>query len=124
MGRILGVTILVGGIFLMLNREKISEFKRNTIEAINPAVKEKRLIGEIRDNIDRLDAWLASPPSNSFPNIASVINQTKQTLSELQQTNEKLDLGANLSHLIQKVLPLAEKPAPTWSPPVKGCDGN
>lgn len=112
----------------MLNREKISEFRRNAIETINPAAKEKRLIGEIQNNLGRLNSLLTGQDiksgSGTAKDVASIINRTKQTLFELQQTNEKLDLGANLSHLIQSLIPLAEKPSPTWAPPAKECPTN
>lgn len=128
MAKILGVALLIGTVFLILNRDKIQEFKRNAIETINPAAKEKRLMGEIQDNINELDILLNTKNPLSSPEqakkIASALNQTKQTLSELQQTNEKLDLGANLSHLIQKLIPLEDKPSPTWLPPIKECPTN
>lgn len=125
MAKILGVALLIGTVFFILNRDKIQEFKRNAIETINPAAKEKRLMGEIQGNINELDTLLhtKNPLSTSeqAKKIGALLNNAKQTLSELQQTNEKLDLGANLSHLIQKLIPLEDKPSPTWLPPAKGC---
>ncbi len=125
MVKIVGIILLIGAVFLFLNRDKIQEFKRNTIETINPAVKEKRLMGEIQNSISQLDTILndknakASPEQNK--KISTILNSAKQTLSELQQTNQKLDLGANLSNLIQKFIPLEDKPTPTWVPPAKEC---
>ena len=121
--RFFGVALLIGAGLIFFNRDKVTEFKRNTIETINPAAKEKRLMGEIEANLNKLDTLLAD--KNASPDklkqIASAISSTKQTLTELQQTNEQLDLGANLSNLIQKIVPLTEKASPTWAPPTKEC---
>lgn len=126
MSRIFIIALLLGATFLWFNREKVSEFKRNTIETINPAAKEKRLLGEMEKNLAQLDALLnekSGPEQNK--KIASILNSAKQTLSELQETNAKLDIGANLSNLLQKVIPLAEKASPTWVPPLtKECPVN
>ena len=125
MGKIFGVIILVGATLVFINREKISDFKRNVIETVNPAAKEKRLINAIQDNLRELDVLLAGqnfePGSDLSKRVAGVVGATKQNLEELQQTNDKLDLGANLSNLLQKIIPLDESPSPTWMPPGQEC---
>ena len=124
--RFFGIALLIGAAFVFFNRDKVTEFKRNAIETVNPAAKEKRLMDEIGANLNKLDALLADKNAKpeTLKEIASTINNAKQTLAELQQTNEKLDLGANLSNLIQKIVPLAEKASPTWLPPGKECPTN
>ena len=126
MVRILGIAILIGAALVFFNHDKVTEFKRNAIEAVNPAAKEKRLMREIEANLNKLDAILTDKNSSldRWKQIASTISSTKQTLTELQRTNEKLDLGANLSNLIQKIVPLTEKASPTWAPPAKECPLN
>lgn len=125
MVRILGLLLLIGAAAVYINRDKISEFKRNVIETVNPAVKEKRLITDIQDNLQELDSLLNGqsfePGSALSKKVAGLVNETKQTLEELQETNGKLDLGANLSNLLQKVIPLSEAPSPTWLPPGQAC---
>ncbi len=125
MGKIFGVLFLIGAVLVFINREKISDFKRNVIETVNPAAKEKRFITAIQNNLRELDSLLTGqnfePGPTLSKKIAGVIGETKQNLDELQQTNNKLDLGANLSNLLQKIIPLGEPPSPTWFPPSQAC---
>lgn len=125
MAKILGILLLIGAVTVFINRDKISEFKRNVIETVNPAAKEKRLITDIQNNLQELDSLLNGqsfePGSALSKKVAGLVNETKQTLDELQETNGKLDLGANLSNLLQKIIPLGEAPSPTWLPPGQAC---
>lgn len=125
MGKILGVLFLAGAVLAFINREKISDFKRNVIEIVNPAAKEKRLITAIQHNLQELDDLINNESfeqdSPTARQIASLMNEAKQTLEELQKTNEELDLGANLSNLLSKVIPLGKEPSPTWLPPGQEC---
>ncbi|MDO8495122.1 MAG: hypothetical protein Q7S32_01155 [bacterium] len=117
--RILALILVGGAVFLAFNKEKVHEYKRNALETINPALKEKRLIGEIQDNLQRLDGLLSNKnfKPEDTKEVAAIVNNAKQVLSELESTNAKSDLGANLSNLIQKLVPLPDKPSPTWLPP-------
>jgi hypothetical protein len=121
--RILALVVAGGVVFFVFNKDRIQEYKRNAIETINPAVKEKRLIGEIQDNFNRLDSLLSDKnlKLENWGQVATIVNSTQKTLDELKETNAKTDLGANLSNLIQKIVPLQEKPSPTWVPPPKEC---
>lgn len=125
MGKILGVLLLAGAAVVFINREKISDFKHNVIEIVNPAAKEKRLITAIQHNLQALDDLINNESfeqdSPTARQIASLMNEAKQTLEELQKTNEELDLGANLSNLLSKVIPLGKAPSPTWLPPGQEC---
>lgn len=108
---------------MLLNRPQVQEYKRQTIEAINPAAKERRLVGELKNNLANLELTLAKNPKNAAGSeeISSLLNSAKSTLQELQETSQKNDIGANLSNLIQKVVPLAATPSPTWLPPPARC---
>ncbi|HEY4484438.1 MAG TPA: hypothetical protein VI978_01810 [Candidatus Paceibacterota bacterium] len=123
MAKLIGFTLLIAAVLVVLNREKVENFKQSIIETVNPAVKEKRLIGELKNNLESLDALLSDKSTASKDekikkaNIA--ISDAQKTLEELQQTNQKSDLGANLSNLIQKFVPLGSEPSPTWLPPAE-----
>ncbi len=126
MGKIIGFTLLVAAVFIILNKDKVEDIKRRVIETINPAVKEKRLIGELGSSLDNLDSLLSGKNSNAksseenIKRVKSAVSGAKKVLDELQETNRQTDLGANLSNLIQKFLPLELKPSPTWLPPAPG----
>ncbi|MBI2676518.1 MAG: hypothetical protein HYX21_00990 [Candidatus Yanofskybacteria bacterium] len=121
MAKFIGFTLLIAAVLVVLNREKVENFKQSVIETINPAVKEKRLIGELKNSLEGLDALLSDKSTASKDekikkaNIA--VSNARKTLEELQSTNQKSDLGANLSNLIQKFVPLNSEPSPTWLPP-------
>ncbi|TSC75169.1 MAG: hypothetical protein G01um101444_15 [Parcubacteria group bacterium Gr01-1014_44] len=132
MVKIIGVVLLIGAGLVLLNREKIEDYKQRIIEIINPAVKEKRILGELEKNLDQLGLILTESAVSSNLNSKSLSASDKQKLStavsnaqialqELKSANQKLDLGSNLSNLIQKLIPFSANPSPTWLPPGQAC---
>lgn len=119
MFRLFGLILLIGAAYFVVQKDKVEEFKQKAIESINPAAKEKRLLGELSGNLSKFDQLIAQKDSSG---LASALNQARGILEELKETNEKTDLGANLSNLIQKVVPLPAKPSPTWLPSAKECE--
>ncbi len=118
---------MIAAVLIILNKDKVEDIKRNIIETINPAVKEKRLLAELSSGLDDINALLsgkstgAKTTEESVKKAKSAINGAKKILDELQETNRQTDLGANLSNLIQKFIPLDSKPSPTWLPPAQEC---
>lgn len=117
MAKLIGVFILIAAALLFLNREKIEDYKQRIIEAVNPAAKEGRLLGELESEINNLEK--VSPVDKQKFNTA--LGSAKATIQELKATNQKTDLGANLSNILQKISPFESKPSPTWLPPSQAC---
>ncbi len=129
MTKFISVLILIGAALVIFNRQKIEDWKQSVVEMVNPAAKERRLLGELESNLAQLRATFNEPAIKSgkiIPSdqqkINSFLGSTKNALQELKETNQKLDLGANLSNLLQKIVPLNSKPSPTWLPPGKSCE--
>lgn len=130
MGKIIGAVLLIGSALVFLNRQKIEEYKQKIIEVINPAAKERRLLGELETNLDQLDSSLTNlavggkslvEAESDQKKLNTAIANARSTLQELKETNKKNDLGASVSSLIQKIIPLSSKPSPTWLPPGQEC---
>ena len=125
--RILGITLLVGAALLFINKDKIEDYKQRVIESINPAAKEKRIISELETNLGVLESILNTPialkemSTSEKQRLNTAIASARTTLQELKENNQKTDLAANLSNLIQKVLPFDIKPSPTWLPSLQEC---
>src|SRR3989338_6662283 len=125
--RILGITLLVGAALLFINKDKIEDYKQRVIESINPAAKEKRIISELETNLGGLESILNTPialkemSTSEKQRLNTAIASARTTLQELKENNQKTDLAANLSNLIQKVLPFDIKPSPTWLPSLQEC---
>lgn len=122
MTRLLGIIILMAGLFFFWNQGSLTLWKQKIIEAVNPALKEKRLIGELENNLGKLQNLFGQNKkligSETEEKEASrLLRQAQEALVELKETNAKLDLGANVSNLIQKLTPFDLAPVPTWVPP-------
>lgn len=113
MAKLIGVTILIAAALIVFNREKIENYKQRVIEAVNPAAAEGRLLDELENEINNLEK-LSVADKQKF---STAIGSAKTTLQELKATNQKTDLGANLSNILQKISPFESKPSPTWLPP-------
>ena len=95
----------------------IPSFKNKIIETINPRVKENRLIGEIKNNLDELDRTLAEAvkagnsagAKNAISKGAELLSSTKSLLNEVRQTNN--DTGI-LSSAIGKIVDLFNDKTP------------
>src|SRR3989338_4373119 len=121
--KILGTVLLVGAALLFLNKEKIEVYKQRIIESVNPSAKEKRVISELESNLDVLANILNKSPAelgrmsaDEKQTFDTSLANAQATLQELKENNQKTDLVANLSNLIQKVIPFDIKPSPTWLP--------
>ena|SRR3989338_9291424 len=121
MAKLVGITILIAAALIVFNRDKIESYKQRVIETINPAAKEKRLLGELGTNLDRFSATLDQLSPSDKQKISIALGSAKSLLQELKETNQKTDLGANLSNLLQKIVPLDLQPSPTWLPPGQEC---
>ena len=123
MGRLIGVTILIASALIVFNRQKIEDYKQKIIEVVNPAAKERRLLGELENNLNQLgsSADLDKLSVSDKQKLSAAISNAQSTLQELKETNQKIDLGANLSNLLQKIVPLNSEPSPTWVPPGQAC---
>ena len=119
MFKLLGGILLIGASVLIISREKIGDYKQKVIEVINPAAKEKRLLGELETNFDQLGSIINSGnlASADKQKLTTAMGNIKSTLVEFKETNQKTDLGANLSNLLQKIVPFDLEPSPTWLPP-------
>ena len=129
MVKIIGAVLAVGAALLFLNKEKINDYKQRIIESINPAAKERRVIGELETNLVAIESILnktslelGGMTAEEKQKINTAIASAKTTLQELKENNQKTDLGANLSNLIQKVLPFDTQPSPTWLPSEQECE--
>ena len=121
--RLIGVTLLIAAALIVFNREKIEDYKQKIIETINPSIRERRLLGELENELQKFDslANFETLSSADKQKLNSAVNSAKSALQELKEANQKTDLGANLSHLIQKIIPFESKPSPTWLPPGQEC---
>lgn len=120
MFKFLGFSLAVLAVLVFWQKDRLLDFKQQIIEVINPAVKERRLTEEIGVGLTELESVMADKELSTEERnkkIAETINKIQSTVGALQDSNEKLDLGANLSNLIQKFVPLEEKATPTWIPP-------
>lgn len=121
MAKLIGVTILIAAALIVFNRDKIESYKQRIIEAVNPATKERRLLGELESNLDRFSATLDQLSPSEKQKISTALGSAKSILQELKETNQKTDLAANLSNILQKIVPLDLRPSPTWLPPGQEC---
>lgn len=126
--KLIGGVLLIAAALIVFNREKIEDYKQRIIETINPATKEKRLLGELENDLDQLASLLnissldsKKLSSTDREKLNTTIAKTKSALQELKETNRKNDLVSNLSNLIQKIVPFESKPSPTWLPPGQEC---
>ena len=117
MGKLIGVTILIAAALIILNRQKVEDYKQKIIETVNPAAKERRLLGELENSLAVLEKLSLADKQK----VSATLSNARSTLQELRDTNQKADLGANLSNLIQKIVPFDLKPSPTWLPSSKEC---
>lgn len=101
----------------------VKNWKQKSLEFLNPAVKEKRLLGDLNNQITELSKVLNNTglsEKEKNKKIGSILENTQSVVSELEDLNEKGDLTATVTNLIQKVLPKSKEntnPGPTWVPP-------
>lgn len=118
MFKIIGVVLLIGGGFIFFNQDKIEEYKQRIVETVNPAAKEERLLSELETSLGELSEKLSVSEKQK---VSTVLSKTQSTLQALKEINKKGDLVANLSNLVQKIVPFESEPFPTWLPPGQVC---
>ena len=127
----LGLSFIILVTLAFLKPNIFYEWKQKILEFINPAVKEKRLLsdldyqlGELSNFINR-DFSLSEKERNK--KINSVIENSKNLISEIKETSEKSDIMATVSNILGKVLPTNKedlKTQPTWIPENIKCSAN
>ena len=122
----IGFSILVIAALILINKERVADYKRKIIETVNPAAKERRLITELETSLNQLDSLLSGEPlekasKEEIRKTKTAVNSAKKTLEELREASRQNDLGANLSNFINKFIPLESEPSPTWLPPGQEC---
>lgn len=101
----------------------VKNWKQKSLEFFNPAVKEKRLLGNLNDQIAELNKVLNNTglsEKERNKKIGSILENAQSVVSEIEDLNEKGDLTATVTNLIQKILPKSKEnasPDPTWVPP-------
>lgn len=129
--RVGGFLIVILITLVFLNPQIFRNLKEKSIEFVNPAVKEKRLLNDLSYQIDEFGNFVNSEEFSALSGgekintISSFVEGYKSTLSEVEQLNEKGDLIATVSNLLKKVLPGKNNrldPQPTWLPPGAGCE--
>src|SRR3989338_11311355 len=104
MVKIISAVLVIGAALVFLNREKIEDYKQLIIEVVNPAAKEKRLLGELEKSIDQLSSILTDSTNSSGVSVEKIsalgqqklnmaIINAKASLQDLKSTNQKMDLG-------------------------------
>ncbi len=128
MFKIIGAVLLIGAGLVFFNQDKIEDYKQRIVETINPAAKEKRLLSELETSLGELGSVLEKSSTepeklsaSEKQKISTALGKTQTVLQELKETNKKSDLVANLSNLIQKIVPFESEPSPTWLPSGQAC---
>lgn len=131
MFRVGGFLIVILITLVFLNPQIFNNLKERSIEFVNPAVKEKRLLNDLSYQIEEFgnlansEEFSALSEDEKINTISSFLGSHKSTLSEIEQLNEKRDLAATVSNLLQKILPGNKTqldPQPTWLPAGAGCE--
>ena len=124
MGKILGSIILILIGIAVFKPSILQNWKNKTLEFINPAFKERRLLGDLDSQIRELGGLINDNGKKLSPDnlkrINSILENSQSTISEVERLNEKGDFSATINNLLQKVLPGNDnklKSEPTWIPP-------
>ncbi len=88
------LVILAAGVYFAVNQ--IPSLKERVIEAINPAAKEKRLLGELKANLDELGQNLdeagkqksSADIKSGIKNSQSLLGKSRSIMEELSKTND------------------------------------
>ena len=107
--RLIGLAVLVGGGFLLLSKTNVidvSGVKQKAIEAVNPSVKESRLLGEANDKLAEVKKTLDNNPAglgaNEVKNLTTTIAETQMVINEASIQNEKGGVLASVGELVSK----------------------
>lgn len=101
----------------------LKNWKQKSLEFFNPAAKEKRLLGDLNGQISELNKILNNvglSEKERNKKIGSILENAQSVVSEIEDLNEKGDLTATVTNLIQKVFPKNKEnisPGATWVPP-------
>ena len=89
---ILLIVAVAGGFII----NKVSSFKQNLIEFINPAVKEGRVLGELKENLVQLDASLGD--LNNAKNLTELKSKTKITSEIIEKSKNLLNTASEINN--------------------------
>ena len=116
--------ILMGVLVLaFLNPKVFQDWKQKTIEFINPAAKEKRLLNTLDSQINEFGLLIndeSLSEKEKIKKINSLIENSHGNISEIENLNDKSDLASIASNFFNKILPGDKEklsPQPTWLSP-------
>ena len=105
----LGLLVLVGGSVLLVNN--VPSLKASVLEALNPRVREQKLIDQLKSNLQALDASIATQGGASSiiidktkPSYQKLITESKDLLNEIGVINN--DHAGTLGGVISKATDL------------------
>lgn len=117
--------VIVAGVLVLgfLNPKTFENWKQKTIEFINPAAKEKKLLNNLNSGINEISLSINDKllsENDKIKKINSLIDSSHGTISEIESLNDKSDLISTVSTFLKKILPGDKQkfsPQPTWFPP-------
>lgn len=111
------IALLAGGFAI----NKIPALKQRVVEYINPAAKERRLIGELDKNLSDLDHAIAGVSgaksdeerNQQIQKARDLINQAKNLQADIKESNDKNDgiISSNLTKIIDSFIDDTPYPA-------------
>lgn len=100
---------------------KVPSWKEQVIEVINPAVKERRLLGELRQNLDEINNTISALDNTKKPNeletkiknSKALLEKSKKLLNDIATLNQKNSgvIRSQISKLIDAVSDKTPYPA-------------
>ncbi len=99
--------VAIGGGFLI---NQLPSFKQKVIEVINPAVKEARILGELKENLALLESAIEEAGSaknqtdvkSKIKNSQGLIAKSKDLLNQVAQANDTS--GAGLGGIVRSTV--------------------
>ena len=78
--------VAIGGGFLV---NQVPSWKQKIIEVVNPSAKQARLLGELKTNLDELDASLNSSGDKAGVKNDELVSKSKKLVDEIASANQK-----------------------------------
>lgn len=117
--------VLAVGTYFVINQ--IPSLKERVIEAINPAAKETRLLGELKANLDEIDKSLGGATEQkgvnkiqeTINNSKNLLKNSKDLLSEISKINGDTGvIGSQIGKIINALSDQTPYPADHLQSPV------